>query len=399
LSNKKAHRVFAEVSLIPSLFNINEILIFGFPIVANIQMLIPFLLVPLLFTALTYGALSIGFIPVLTHQTSWITPPIINALISCRGDYRVVVWQIFLIALGTLIYMYFLKKYDSMNSFDFKGNFKFLNKDNLEGNISESQINLLSEVSKAREVLKKLLDGGEFILYFQPILDINSNKVKKLEALIRIKHQEKGIIAPYFLKYFKTLKMLSDIDYWVIKKAFEHQKILEENKIEVDLSINISADTFIEVNFVNKIKEILKEYSVDPKNIVLELVEEICLHDTIAAKNKIQELKKIGFKISIDDFGTGYSSLSYLLDLDVDFIKIDRKFVLGLGEEKGKKLLENIILLSKSLGCKTVIEGVETLEQLELVELYHTDYVQGFYYSKPESFDKILEFVKEHNKV
>jgi len=85
--------------------------------------------------------------------------------------------------------------------------------------------------------------------------------------------------------------------------------------------------------------------------------------------------------------------------LDVDFIKIDRKFVLGLGEEKGKKLLENIILLSKSLGCKTVIEGVETLEQLQLVELYHTDYVQGFYYSKPENFDKILEFVKEHNKI
>ena len=397
LSRKKAHRVFAEVSLIPSLFNINEILIFGFPIVANIQLLIPFLLVPMLFTVLSYGALYFGFIPVVSNLTSWIIPPIINAFISCGGDYRVVVWQIFLIALGTIIYMYFLKKYDAMNTFEFKGNFKFLNRNTLDGNIGESQINILSEVSKAREVLKTLLDGGEFILYFQPILDIKDNKVKKLEALIRINHLEKGIVPPYFLKYFKTLKLLSDIDYWVIKKAFEYQKILEKNDLKISMSINISADTFVENTFVLKLKELLKESQINPQNVILELVEEICLYDTNIAKNKIQELKKIGFKISIDDFGTGYSSLSYLLDLDVDFIKIDRKFVLGLEEEKGKKLLENIIMLSKSVGCETVIEGVETIEQLKLVELYNTDYVQGYYYSKPESFEKILEFVKNHN--
>lgn len=393
LSKRKSHRSFAEISLIPSLVNINEILIYGFPIVANIQMLIPFLLVPLLFTALTYIALTLGIIPVVIHQTSWLTPPIINAFLSCQGDYRVVVWQIFLISIGTLIYMYFLKQYDSLNEFEFKNNFKFLSRDNLDGNFSETQINILSEISDAKASLKELLDGGEFILFFQPIRNMHTNKIEKLEALIRINHDKKGIIPPYFLKYFKTLKLLSDIDYWVIKKSFEYQKKLEKMKKEISISINISADTFVEEKFISKVKELMDEYSINPKNIVLELVEEICLYDISLAKDKIHKLKELGLRVSIDDFGTGYSSLSYLLDLDVDFIKIDRKFVLGLQEEKGKKLLENIILLSKSLGFKTIIEGVETEEQLKLVDLYQSDYVQGYYYSKPDSFENIIDYI------
>ena len=397
LSKKRHNKSFAKLALFPSIFNINEIIIFGLPIVANIQLLVPFLLVPLLFTCLSYGALSLGLIPVVTTEISWITPPLINGLIAGNGDLRVILWQLFLILLGTLIYIYFLKKYDKSNNVEFGENFNFLNRENLNGNLGESQLNIFYEVQEAKENVKNLLHKGKFILYFQPILDKN-NRVEKLEALLRIDHEDKGIIPPYFLKYFKTLKLLNEIDYWVIDEAFKHQKLLLEKGIVVKMSINISAETFGEKQFVETLKNTLHKYEIKAPSIVLELVEEVCLYDLENAKRKISELKEIGFHISIDDFGTGYSSLSYLLDLNVDFIKVDRKFVLGLDETRGKKLMQNIIELSKGLGFDTVIEGVETREQLGIVREYGTDYIQGYYFSKPEDFEKTIQYLVLNSK-
>ncbi|MBP6468352.1 MAG: EAL domain-containing protein, partial [Fusobacteriaceae bacterium] len=104
-----------------------------------------------------------------------------------------------------------------------------------------------------------------------------------------------------------------------------------------------------------------------------------------------------GFQVAIDDFGTGYSSLSYLSDLEVDFIKIDRKFVLDLNKEKGKKVLRDIINISHSIGCKVIIEGVENESQLQLVKIFGADFVQGFYFHKPNTYDNTMEYIRKQN--
>ncbi len=112
-------------------------------------------------------------------------------------------------------------------------------------------------------------------------------------------------------------------------------------------------------------------------------------------RKKLKELKDLGLKIAIDDFGTGYSSLGYLMELDVDIIKIDRKFVVTADGQKGKKLLKNIIKMVKDLGCKVIIEGVEKDEDVELIKSFGGEYIQGFYYSKPLSLDRMIEYLKK----
>ena len=139
------------------------------------------------------------------------------------------------------------------------------------------------------------------------------------------------------------------------------------------------------------------KYQTHPKNIVIEIIEEVCLYDINIAKSKINNLRNLGFQVAIDDFGTGYSSLSYLSDLEVDFIKIDRKFVLDLNKEKGKKVLRDIINISHSIGCKVIIEGVENESQLQLVKIFGADFVQGFYFHKPNTYDNTMEYIRKQN--
>lgn len=397
LSKEKSHRDFAKLALIPSLFNINEILIYGFPIIANLYMIIPFILVPIIFTIITYFALIFHVIPVIDSLTSWISPTIINGFIGSKGNPKVFFWQLFLILIGTLIYGIFLRKYEKLNTIKLDDSFDLFRDSHLKINVSEVQLNLLLEVNNAKDKLKEIFENGKFILYFQPILDLNTNKVIKMEGLIRIEHKNKGILSPYFLEYFRTLNQLSTVDYWVVEKAFEYEKQLRETETNPQISINISTETFMDDNFIENFKKIMHKYQTNPQNITIEIIEQVCLYDINIARNKINNLRSLGFQIAIDDFGTGYSSLSYLSDLEIDFIKIDRKFILDLNKEKGKKVLRDIINISHSMGCKVIVEGVENESQLQLIKIFGADFAQGFYFHKPNTFNKIIEYTRKQN--
>lgn len=396
-SKDKSHKDFAKLALIPSIFNINEILIYGFPIIANLYIIIPFILVPMIFTVLTYFALIFHIIPVVDSFTTWISPTIINGIVASKANPIIFLWQFFLILLGTSIYIIFLKKYEKINTIKINESFDLFKDSHLKINMSEVQLNLLLNINDAKDKLKEILEDGKFLLYFQPIIDLNTNKVVKMEALVRIDHKYKGIISPYFLEYFRTLKQLPTVDYWVIEKAFEYEKQMRFGNIKPLISINISAETFMSTDFLGRFKKIMYKYQTHPKNIVIEIIEEVCLYDINIAKSKINNLRNLGFQVAIDDFGTGYSSLSYLSDLEVDFIKIDRKFVLDLNKEKGKKVLRDIINISHSIGCKVIIEGVENESQLQLVKIFGADFVQGFYFHKPNPYDNTMEYIRKQN--
>jgi len=393
LSKSKNDKSFAKLALIPSLFNINEILIFGFPIIINLYLIIPFLLVPTLFTGLSYLAIYYGLIPTVTENISWIIPPFINSLMFSKGNFTIFLWQCFLILIGTLIYGFFLKKYNKLTDAPICEDFNFLKDIYSEETSNQTNLDILSKSTNAKIELKSLLDNGEFILFFQPIINTNKEKNLKLEALVRINHKTRGIVPPYFLEHFKTLKHLTTVDFWVIAEAFNSLKQLKKYEKDVEISINISSDTFMDTRFIPKLEELIKKYKINPNQIILELVEEICIYDLDFAKERIDILKKIGFQIAIDDFGTGYSSLSYLLDLEVDYIKIDRKFILGLNQKKGQIILENIIKMIKSINFKIVAEGVETIEQVKFLEKSEIDFIQGFYFSKPLSFEDTIEYI------
>lgn len=398
LSKKKAHKRFARIALLPSIFNINEIVIFGFPILANFHMIIPFVTVPMIFATITYVALSNGIVPIAINQTSWIMPPILNIFLATNGNIRAILLQIFLIIIGTMIYSYFLKRYTGDSIVTLPDQFVFLKPSQNVSQISDMQLNIYKEVNEAKQNLNPLLDNGEFILYYQPIYNVELGKIDKVEGLIRIKHREKGIIPPYFLQYFEKLGMMKEVDYWVLERVLKDIKYFRYLDENIEVAINISTVTFNDDKFISNLKRILYTNKVNYKNITIELVEESFIDDFIGAREKLKELKGLGLKIAIDDFGTGYSSLGYLMELDVDIIKIDRKFILATNTLKGKELMKNIINMTKDLGCKVVVEGVEKEEEMKFVESQGADYIQGFYYSKPLEIKELTSYLKNSKK-
>ena len=392
---KKEYKKFFKLAIIPSLFNINEIVVYGLPIVGNVLLIIPFILVPTIFTILTYFALVFNFIQPSIIYTSWLTPTVVSGFASSQGNIRVVIWQLFLITIGTLVYLLFLKKFMNVNRDTVLHNVSSISQNSANFDIGGSHFDHIVKFNEARKKLNLLLKRGHLTLYFQPIVDISDNKVSKIECLVRMNHEELGIINPYFLSYFKTLHKMPDLDYWVIEESFIHNKRLKNLNHDYVLSINISADTFIQKSFYSNIVELVEKHKVDPKKFTLELVEEVCILDIKSAKEKIYLLKELGFKIAIDDFGTGYSSLIYLIDLPVNYIKIDRRFVQSLKFSKGETILKNIIQLCKSVGCDVILEGVETEKELDILKKLGVDMIQGYYFFKPNSFDKILEEIED----
>lgn len=396
---KKEYKKFIKLAIIPSLFNINEIVVYGLPIVGNFLLIIPFILVPTIFTILTYFALLFNFIQPSIIYTSWLTPTIISGFAISQGNFNVVIWQIFLITIGTLIYLFFLKKFMHLDHRITLHDVSSINDTSANYDIGGTHFDYIVNFNEAKRKLNILLKKGHLTLYFQPIVNLRDNKIIKMESLVRINHEELGIVSPYFISYFKTLNKMSDLDYWVIEESFKYGKLLENKEKNYCLSINISAETFMQESFYENIIELLNKHSVNPKKFNLEIVEEVCLLNIKNVKYRINLLKELGFTIAIDDFGTGYSSLSYLLDLSVNYIKIDRQFVINLKFTKGEIILKNIIQLCKSIGCHVIVEGVETEVELNILKKLDADMIQGYYYFKPNSFENILKEIEDfYNK-
>lgn len=391
ISKNKQLKDFGKLATIPSLFNINEIIIYGLPIVANIYMIIPFLFVPIIFAALSYFAILFNIIPVATVSPSWMTPPIINTFISTNGSMAAVIYQIFLIIIGTYIYHYFLNKYNKVTLINLSDKFDFFRLSHSGKRLAEVQLKVLKDINIAKAEVGKIMNRGEFILYYQPIYDLIDKKIIKFETLIRIKHETKGIIPPYFLTWFNTLNLMEDTDVWILEHALKEQKKLKDAGHDYMFSINISSAFFTSDDFIKKVTHILNVTGADTNKIEFELVEESFHEDLPSAIKKINSIRSLGIKISIDDFGTGYSSLSHLLDFDIDTIKIDRKFILGIEHQKGQRIINNIIKLSKSLNCECVTEGIEKKSEIEFILSAGGRYIQGYYIAKPAPLDEVIK--------
>ena len=255
-----------------------------------------------------------------------------------------------------------------------------------------------AERTELHKSLRLAIENKEFILYYQPIVEINTHRIKGFEALIRWIHPIKGLQAPcLFIPAAEESRLIIPMSEWVLEEACTYIKNINDKfNSNYSISINISSIHIIQDNFVGMVKKILTNVGLNPKLLELEITESVFLSDFDLAITRLNQLQEYGIHLSIDDFGTGYSSLSYLKDLPLDILKIDKSFIDAIQEsDKNLSLAESIVTLGHTLQLKLVAEGVESESQLKLLEKLKCDYIQGYLMSKPLHPDDLINYIQE----
>jgi EAL domain-containing protein (putative c-di-GMP-specific phosphodiesterase class I) len=242
-----------------------------------------------------------------------------------------------------------------------------------------------------KELIFKAIREKLFDVYFQPIVDINSYKVVQFEALLRLKDKNKFVNMEKFINIANELQLVPEITKIVVEKVTKYLKTCKN----VVVSVNISKFD-MEEGFLEFFKDMVIVNELDFKNFSLEITERESIENTELTKNFVKELKKVGVKLEIDDFGVAYSNLKQTVSIDFDILKIDKSFVDKIYEEKIQIAIKSTIFLAKSFNAKTIAEGVETKEQLEILKELGVDYIQGYYFAKPMPFNKAVEYLKSH---
>ena len=236
--------------------------------------------------------------------------------------------------------------------------------------------------------LRRAIKREEFVLHYQPIISLSNNKIKGFEVLVRWRHPEKGIVSPgEFISLAEDTGLIIPLGFWVLKEACKQMyewQVKFDGLLDWKVSVNISSKQLGLSNFVDQIKQILRETNLDPHNLKLEITESSLVEDTQHTIVILKELKSLGIEFSLDDFGTGYSSLSYLHQFPFDTLKIDRSFVNSIGNNIEKLgIVRAIVTLAHNLGMDTIAEGIETVNQLAQLKALKCEYGQGYYLSKP----------------
>lgn len=270
-----------------------------------------------------------------------------------------------------------------------KNNFQYFSKDMDEKN--EKKLLLQNGIWSACE-------KQEFFLEYQPKIDLKSDKICGLEALIRWKHPEIGILPPAdFIPIAEETGAIIEIGEWVIREACTELKTWHNQGYKnMDISVNLSARQFISPNLAQRIRAILEEINLSPEFLDLEITESMAMFNLEQSIRTMEELQAMGIKLSLDDFGTGYSSLNYLKRFPVDTLKIDRSFLQEVSKDNDEMIIEAIVYVSHSLGMSVVFEGIETDKQLSLIQELKGDIGQGYFYSKPLTREKVITFIEQH---
>lgn len=244
--------------------------------------------------------------------------------------------------------------------------------------------------------LRKAMKNKEFSLYYQPQLDLASQRVVGAEALIRWFHPTRGMIPPdRFIPVAEESGLIIDINRWVLRTACEQtEEWIQKGLPPIKIGINLSGYKLASQGLIQTISDVLDTIRYDAGNIEVEITENILMQDTRGIISTLNGIKNLNLRIALDDFGTGYSSLSYLTSFPVDTIKIDKSFVMGSKSESNNLvIIKAIIAMGHSLGKKIIAEGIETREQYECLRDLGCDVGQGFYFHHPvptEAFEKFL---------
>jgi diguanylate cyclase (GGDEF)-like protein len=259
---------------------------------------------------------------------------------------------------------------------------------------TEEMNSRITEQSELEKDLRHALVKGELYIHYQPRIDLSTNEIIGMEALVRWQHPKHGNIPPSkFIPVAEDSGLIVDLGEWVLRSAcLDNKKLQEEGFPPLLLSVNISAKQF-QPDLVVLVTSILQETGLPHQQLELEITESLLLQGMDDSVLILKTLQDLGIRISIDDFGTGYSSLSYLQSLPVNYLKIDRSFINNIA--KNPAITNAIITLGHSLNLKIVAEGIETGEQDLLLQSQRCDYAQGYLYCKPLPLEEIKTYLRK----
>jgi len=237
------------------------------------------------------------------------------------------------------------------------------------------------------------VERGEFFLLYQPVIDLQSLEMTGVEALLRWRHPTRGVLAPdRFITLLEETGLIVDVGRWALRTACEQAAAWSAAGLPIAVSVNVSARQ-LEYDFVKVVRSALRDSTLDPHLLVLEITESVLLHNTDAVIRQLTELHNEHIRIAIDDFGTGYSSMSYLRDLPIDILKIDRSFVTGIHDgEQAATLVRTLVSLGGKLGLVTVAEGIEDVAQLDELRGDLCRDGQGYLFARPLPAPEIERF-------
>ncbi|MDQ3646789.1 MAG: EAL domain-containing protein [Actinomycetota bacterium] len=247
--------------------------------------------------------------------------------------------------------------------------------------------------------LRRAIDAQEFVIHYQPIVEMDRSRIIGVEALVRWNHPKRGLLPPNaFIGLAEETGLIGALEDWIMVTACRQMRVWQKRYPSdplLAISINLSARHLQQPHVVEDITEALAVSGLDPSSLILEITESIFMREMSSAVAKLEELKALGLRLAIDDFGTGYSSLSRIRDLPIDVLKIDKSFVDGVAEgTEDSALARAIIKLGRSLDLSIIAEGVERPEQFGRLRTLHCEYAQGYYFARPldaEQMERQLE--------
>lgn len=396
----KSLRLLGWASLPIALLNVNEILLFGLPIILNPRLALPFFAVPVVNVTLALAAAEGGLIDPVTVSLPLNSPVMVNAFLATGGDYSAIFLQFFLAAVGVVIYAPFIRAIDA--SGNAASTIKVRSLDTTFTQLHEEASLYANDPVVAANGFRKMqreqrehireISEYEFYLEYQPQVSIGSGLCTGCESLLRARDQEGRTQQPWeFLQWLEQAGLMKDLDIWVAAEAVRQVEEWRKEGFSLPVTINVTGHSLVDPVYCDRLVSMVAKAE---GRVSVEITEQALAADIARVREAISKFHQVGAKVYIDDFGTGYSSLSYLHQFDIDVIKIDRSFVIALESARGKEMMEGLLRFAESLGLEVVIEGVESDEQLRILKDREALVIQGWYFSKALPAVRLPEFVR-----